>query len=139
MKRKKALSLLLALLIAAGIPMGSLAAWEDPFTDVRAGDWFYGAVKYVNTAGLFHGTAPHAFSPETPMTRGMFVTVLGKASNVDTPSPAHRARFSGTRPAGRMFGELLLISADFPDWLTGMNPLSQDNCRRNRPRPLPGK
>lgn len=84
MKRKKALSLLLALLIAAGIPMGSLAAWEDPFTDVRAGDWFYGAVKYVNTAGLFHGTAPHAFSPETPMTRGMFVTVLGKASNVDT-------------------------------------------------------
>ena len=84
MKRKKALSLLLALLVAAGIPMGSLAAWEDPFTDVRAGDWFYDAVKYVNTAGLFHGTAPHAFSPETPMTRGMFVTVLGKASNVDT-------------------------------------------------------
>ena len=46
------------------------------FRDVREKDWYYPAVDFVYNNGLFGGTAPNTFSPATPMTRGMFVTVL---------------------------------------------------------------
>ncbi len=57
-----------------------------PFTDVSVDDWFYDAVKYVYDMGLFNGTSDTLFEPDTPMTRGMFTTVLGRASGVDTSS-----------------------------------------------------
>ena len=52
---------------------------SPPFVDVTGEDWFCPAVEYVVEAGLFQGTAPDRFSPAGPMTRGMFVTVLGRA------------------------------------------------------------
>lgn len=83
-KMKKLVSLVCCILLVAVVPMSALAAWANPFTDVKSGDWFYNAVEYVNTEGLFNGTAPDKFSPGTSMTRGMFVTVLGKAAKMDT-------------------------------------------------------
>ena len=64
--------------------MSAGAAWANPFADVEPGDWFYSAVEYVNTERLFNGTAEDRFSPGSPMTRGMFVTVLGKFAQADT-------------------------------------------------------
>ena len=58
-------------------------AWENPFVDVPAGAWYYDAVEYVATQGLFSGTGEDTFSPHSPMTRAMFVTVLGKFAQVD--------------------------------------------------------
>ena len=46
------------------------------FIDVSENDWFFTAVDYVYTNELFAGTSSNTFSPGTPMTRGMFVTVL---------------------------------------------------------------
>ncbi len=71
MKRKNAklVRFSLSLLLAMRIPISALAAWENPFTDVKSGDWFYDAVEYVNTEGLFNGTAPDKFSPEVAMSR----------------------------------------------------------------------
>ncbi|HWS43128.1 MAG TPA: S-layer homology domain-containing protein [Pseudoflavonifractor sp.] len=51
-------------------------AWTNPFTDVKAGDWFYDAVKYVAEHALFNGTSATAFSPNADMTRAMLVTAL---------------------------------------------------------------
>ena len=51
-------------------------AWTNPFTDVKAGDWFYDAVKYATQKELFNGTSATAFGPNTDMTRAMLVTVL---------------------------------------------------------------
>ena len=48
------------------------------FIDVNDTDWFIKAVDYVVNLGLFKGTAENTFSPYTSMTRGMFVTVLGR-------------------------------------------------------------
>ncbi|MGM9613969.1 MAG: S-layer homology domain-containing protein [Oscillospiraceae bacterium] len=48
-----------------------------PFTDVST-QWFAGNVAFVYTNGLFSGTSKTTFSPNTKMTRGMFVTVLGR-------------------------------------------------------------
>ncbi|PKM74027.1 MAG: hypothetical protein CVU91_03015 [Firmicutes bacterium HGW-Firmicutes-16] len=49
-----------------------------PFTDVSAGQWFCDAVSFVYAKGLYKGTAETTFSPDMTMTRGMFVTVLGR-------------------------------------------------------------
>jgi uncharacterized protein YgiM (DUF1202 family) len=51
---------------------------ELPFTDVGANAWYFESVSYVYASGLFNGTSGTAFSPETTMTRGMFITVLGR-------------------------------------------------------------
>ena len=59
-------------------------AWENPYVDVPQGAWYYDAVEYVATEGLFAGTGSDTFSPNAPMTRAMFVTVLGKFAQVDS-------------------------------------------------------
>ena len=50
----------------------------NPFEDVKQGSWYYDAVQYVRVNGLFYGTSETAFTPDGTMTRGMFVTVLGR-------------------------------------------------------------
>jgi hypothetical protein len=54
------------------------------FTDVVPGSWFFDAVKYVSGEGLFSGTGEKIFSPNAPMTRAMFVTVLARLAKADT-------------------------------------------------------
>lgn len=46
------------------------------FEDVNITDWFCPAVNFVYEKGLFAGTDETHFEPESPMTRGMLVTVL---------------------------------------------------------------
>lgn len=52
------------------------------FSDVSSGDWYYNCVKYAVDNGLFNGTSASTFSPNQTMTRGMFVTVLGRSAGV---------------------------------------------------------
>ena len=47
-----------------------------PFTDVSAGDWYYGAVAYAYENGLMGGTSGSTFSPGTATDRAMMVTLL---------------------------------------------------------------
>ena len=56
----------------------------NPFTDVTDTDWFYGDVVFAVQKGLFNGTSVTTFSPGSPMTRGMLVTVLGRMAGVNT-------------------------------------------------------
>ena len=49
------------------------------FTDI-AGHW---DIELVVSRGLFSGTSETKFSPNTTMTRGMFVTALGRLANAD--------------------------------------------------------
>ena len=51
---------------------------KTPFSDVSKSDWFYGAVEFANRNGLFAGTGADTFSPNSPMTRAMLWTVLGR-------------------------------------------------------------
>lgn len=82
--KKKVLSVLLsAFLLISTASLPASAASVKQFTDVKATDWFYDAVDYATSNGLFSGTSDTTFSPEQPMTRGMFVTVLGRKSGVD--------------------------------------------------------
>ncbi len=55
----------------------------NPFTDVKTTHWFYDAVMGVYEKGLFGGTGETTFSPQTPMTRAMFATVLARLEDVE--------------------------------------------------------
>ena len=56
----------------------------NTFNDIHKKDWYYknGAIDYVYNGGLFGGTGGGKFEPNTNMTRGMFVTVLGRLSGI---------------------------------------------------------
>ncbi len=84
--RKKICLLLAALLLAGAVlaPMGAVRAEAaGSFNDVGSGDWFYDAVNFVVGKGLFQGSSATMFNPNGRMTRGMFITVLGRYAKVD--------------------------------------------------------
>ena len=62
----------------------STVSTENPFKDVKETDWCYDAVQYARMNGFFNGTSATTFNPNGTMTRGMFVTVLGRMAGVDT-------------------------------------------------------
>ncbi len=65
-----------------------------PFTDVKSSDWFYDAVRYAHANGLFSGTSSTTFTPDGTMTRGMFVTVLGRMAGADASAYSGDTGFS---------------------------------------------
>lgn len=75
--------LLLSALLCTAFFMPAQAASVDDFTDLVDGAWYYDAVAYVVDAGLFNGTSETTFEPMANMTRGMFITVLGRYVGVD--------------------------------------------------------
>lgn len=54
------------------------------YTDVDQAQWYHNAVDYVLGNGLMNGTEKNTFSPDETLTRGMVVTVLGRAAGVKT-------------------------------------------------------
>lgn len=53
---------------------------ENTFSDVKADEWYYEAVRYVYENNLMHGS-DIGFEPESKMTRAMIVTVLYRLDN----------------------------------------------------------
>lgn len=56
-----------------------------PFKDVLS-HWAEKSIATAVEEGLFEGTSENSFQPNGTMTRGMFVTVLGRASEADISS-----------------------------------------------------
>ena len=50
--------------------------WENPFGDVKKRDWFYLSVKFAYDFGLMKGTTEMEFSPNSYVTRAMFVMII---------------------------------------------------------------
>ena len=67
---------------------------ENPFTDVKETDWFYKGVQYARMNGFFGGTSATTLDPDGTMTRGMFVTVLGRMAGVDAKNYKGQAVFA---------------------------------------------
>ena len=76
---------------------GTIGNVEDSskvgFTDV-ANHWAKAAIEYVTDKALFNGTTATTFSPDKGMTRGMFVTVLGRMAGADTASYNTQSKFA---------------------------------------------
>ncbi len=56
----------------------------DQFEDLAVSAWYYDAVKYAVEKEWMNGVSESAFAPADGVTRGMFVTVLGRISGIDT-------------------------------------------------------
>ena len=65
------------------------------FTDI-AGHWAKEDIEFVVSRGLFSGTSETKFSPNAAMTRGMFVTVLGRLASADVSGYA-KSSFSDVK------------------------------------------
>lgn len=62
-------------------PVKPVPEKKQMFRDVRLSDWYADAVSYVIEKGLMKGTSDTLFSPDSPLTRGMLVTVLYRNEN----------------------------------------------------------
>lgn len=83
--RRHLTSFITAALIAANLILPAGAAEQAPqFSDVSPDAWYAEAVNYVSTAGLMSGTGAGLFSPDSPMTRAMLITVLFRAAGSPT-------------------------------------------------------
>ena len=63
---------------AAGCPQP--VSKVNPFTDVRADDYFYDAVLWAVENGITNGTSAKTFSPDATVTRAQVVTFLWRAN-----------------------------------------------------------
>ena len=81
--RQRLMGLLLAAVMTIALALPAGAASISDFGDVSSGAWYYDAVSYVTGRGLFNGTSDTTFTPNGTMTRGMFITVLGRYAGVD--------------------------------------------------------
>ncbi len=77
MKRILSLLLIAILVVSLGI-CPSADEWQNPFTDVIKGQWYYDSIGYTYTNNLFAGMSPTVFGVDINMTRAMFVSVLGR-------------------------------------------------------------
>ncbi len=79
---KRLTAFLLALLLTASLAGSCLAkSVSEIYDDVSPESWYAQAVLRLYANGIMTGTAPRSFSPQAPMTRGMFVTVLYKIAD----------------------------------------------------------
>ncbi|WIV20126.1 S-layer homology domain-containing protein [Paenibacillus polygoni] len=63
--------------------LGFIVVSGNPFNDVNDDNWFYSYVNFAYSFNLFNGTTSTTFSPETAMTRAMFVQALANLENVN--------------------------------------------------------
>ena len=64
---------------------GAVSAYVNPYADVQANDWYFGAVQYVTENGLMNGTG-NGFEPNLATSRAMIWTILARMSGVNTAS-----------------------------------------------------
>lgn len=68
---------------AAAVMMFCSIAFAAEFSDVSGNEWYANAVNFVSERNYFNGVSDYEFAPDSSMTRGMFVTVLGRFADVD--------------------------------------------------------
>lgn len=90
---RRLLCLILTLLLIL-VPVSVSAATVSDFRDISKNAWYYNAVNYTVKEGILTGTGTNTFSPNTKMTRGMFITMVGKKMLVDIESYKGATKFS---------------------------------------------
>lgn len=90
-----------AVLCMTVLMLNSVFCAETPeeaalFTDVKQSDWFYEDVVYVKNKNLMNGTGEKTFSPVSPTTRGMLVTVLWRMEG--SPVAETEVQFADVAP-----------------------------------------
>ncbi len=79
---RRILAFLLVLMIVLALSLPALADDPLPYADIE-GHWGLQYIKQVTESGLMRGDTDTTFSPDEGMTRGMFVTVLGRFAKIN--------------------------------------------------------
>ena len=80
--KKRIVCLLLAMVLTLGV-ISEVSAVELHGMNDIVGHWAENDIAWVLDLGLFNGTSANTFNPNGSMTRGMFVTVLGRYAGID--------------------------------------------------------
>ncbi|MBQ2469284.1 MAG: S-layer homology domain-containing protein, partial [Clostridia bacterium] len=89
---------------AAGSP--EPAGTNNPFRDVRSGEYYYKAVLWAVGEGITLGTSKTAFSPDDVCTRGQIVTFLWRANGKPTPAKTNNP-FKDVKPNDYFYDAVL--------------------------------
>lgn len=92
------LSCALAFLLVIPAMPSALAGGTPGFTDVPDTEWYYGDVWYMAQEGLMNGVGDGVFDPNAPLTRAMFVTILGRIECVNADYYVNTGSFSDVEP-----------------------------------------
>ena len=79
-----------------------------PFTDVKEGDWFHDAVRYVYDNGLMDGVGDGQFAPNATTNRAMVVTILYRLAG--EPAVSGDVAFTDVEP-GLWYTDAVLWAA----------------------------
>ena len=112
---------------AAGSPAAKSAVM--PFTDVKAGSYYYDAVLWAVENGITKGTGDTMFSPDATCTRAQIVTFLWRANG----SPAVSGNSAFTDVASDAYYATAVTWAEKNDITGGIGGGlfgSNDNCTR---------
>jgi len=74
--------------------------------------WYYSAVYFVSDAGLMDGVGDNKFSPGTPLTRAMFVTMLGRLAEKQNEDTAGFSNPFRDVPANQWYTKYVAWAAD---------------------------
>lgn len=83
---KKLISMLMTVVMVLALVPSAFAAEGasvDKFTDVPADAWYRDELAYALHNGYISGTSETTFAPDAQVTRGQFVTILGRMVNAD--------------------------------------------------------
>lgn len=73
---------LISALLSICMLLAAIATVSAAYTDIE-GHWAKDYIEEATTLGLFGGVSTTEFAPNDTMTRGMFVTVLGRLEGID--------------------------------------------------------
>ena len=113
---------------AAGEPTVSA---DVSFTDVKAGEYYYEAVKWAVANGITTGTGNNKFSPNDTCTRGQVVTFLHRAAN--KPAASAVSSFSDVQSADFYYNAVNWAVANGITTGVGGNKFApNDTCTRGQ-------
>lgn len=85
--------------------------WDNPFSDVKSGDWFYDSVKQCHDSGLMTGISESVFGHGEEMTRAMLVTLLYRLEDPDSNAGGSDVKFSDV-PNGEWYSDAVAWAAE---------------------------
>lgn len=77
-------TVLIVMVFICSLAIPSMGAEMTDFEDLKADAWYYPSVSFAVETGMFTGTTDTTFSPNTYITRAMFITVLGRYVGINT-------------------------------------------------------
>lgn len=93
----KPLACFLAILLLLPAMPVALAASNNAFTDVSSSAWYYSDIQHMAQEGLMEGVGGGSFAPDAPLTRAMFVTILGRIEYINADYYAKATSFGDVK------------------------------------------